>query len=180
MEEDKKLYREFLDGNKGSFEKLVIKHKDKLIYFIQKYVKTLEVAEDLAQDVFVYLLIHKTNYNFKYSLKAYLYTIAKSKALNYIKREKRIVNIDENDFIELEGLEEKVFKKEQKENLLNDIKKLKTDYQNVIYLVDIEKFKYKEVAKILNKTLPQIKVSLFRARNALKEIVRKEASKYEE
>ena len=87
---DKELYKEFLQGNKESFEKIVIKHKDAMIYFIQKYVKSIDIAEDLAQDVFVYILIHKKNYKFEYSLKTYLYTIAKSKALNYIKREKRI------------------------------------------------------------------------------------------
>ena len=59
---DKELYKEFLQGNKESFEKIVIKHKDAMIYFIQKYVKSIDIAEDLAQDVFVYILIHKKNY----------------------------------------------------------------------------------------------------------------------
>lgn len=181
MEEktDKDLYREFLNGSKESFEVLVLKYKDRLIYFIQRYVRSVEIAEDLAQDVFVYLLVHKENYDFKYSLKTYLYTIAKSKAINYIKREKRITYIDEKEFIEFEELEEKVFKKEREENLIKDIKKLKIDYQNVIYLIDIEELKYKEVAKVLNKTLPQIKILIYRARRALEEIVRKEAEKYE-
>lgn len=181
MEEktDKDLYREFLSGNKESFEQLVIRYKDRLIYFIQRYVRNVEIAEDLAQDVFVYLLIHKENYDFKYSLKTYLYTIAKSKSINYIKRERRITYVDEKDFMEFEELEEKVFKKEQKENLIKDIQKLKIDYQNVIYLIDIEELKYKEVAKVLNKTLPQVKILIYRARRALEEIVRKEAGKYE-
>ena len=91
QETDKKLYQEFLKGNNSSFEKIVIKHKDKLIYFISTYVKNIDIAEDIAQDVFVYILVHRVNYDFKYSLKTYLFTIAKSKALNYIKREKKII-----------------------------------------------------------------------------------------
>ena len=116
MEEktDKQLYQEFLEGNQKSFEEIIIRHKDKLIYFIKKYTKDIDIAEDLSQDVFVYMLIHRVNYDFKYSLKTYLYTIAKSKALNYIKREKRIVHLDDTDIIkEEEELEEKVFKNEQ-------------------------------------------------------------------
>ena len=79
MEEktDKQLYREFLLGDNESFEKIVIRHKNPIIYFIQRYVKNLDIAEDLAQDVFVYLLVNKKNYKFEYSLKTYLYTIAK-------------------------------------------------------------------------------------------------------
>lgn len=112
MEEktDKELYKEFLLGNNKSFEEIVIRHKDSIIYFIQRYTKSVDIAEDLTQDVFVYILMHKKNYRFEYSLKTYLYTIAKSKALNYIKREKRIVALDENQYEDLEELEEKVFK----------------------------------------------------------------------
>ena len=132
---DKELYKEFLLGNNESFEEIVKRHKNSIIYFIQRYTKSIDIAEDLAQDVFLYVLIHKKNYRFEYSLKTYLYTIAKSKALNYIKREKRIVAIDEKEYEnikDVEELEEKVFKNERAENLKNAIQKLKLEYQNVI------------------------------------------------
>lgn len=181
MEEktDKELYKEFLLGNKESFEKIVIRHKDSIIYFIQRYVKSIDIAEDIAQDVFVYILINKKNYKFEYSLKTYLYTIAKSKALNYIKRERRIVELDENQFEDLEELEEKVFKNERAENLKKAIQKLKTEYQNAIYLSDIEELSYKEIAHILKKTDSGVKVLIHRARKALEKIVIEEGYKYE-
>lgn len=181
MEEktDKILYKEFLLGNQESFEKIVIKHKDSIIYFIQRYVKSLDIAEDLAQDVFVYILINKKKYKFEYSLKTYLYTIAKSKALNYIKREKRIIELDEEQFEDLEELEEKVFKNERAENLRKAIQKLKTEYQNIIYLADIEELSYKEIGHILKKTDGSVKILIYRARKALKQIVLEEGYKYE-
>lgn len=181
MEEktDKELYKEFLIGNKESFEKIVIRHKNPIIYFIQKYVKSVDIAEDLTQDVFVYILINKKNYKFEYSLKTYLYTIAKSKALNYIKREKRIVALDENQFEDTEELEEKIFKKERAENLRKSIKKLKIEYQNAIYLADIEELSYKEIGHILNKTSSSVKVLIHRARKALEKVMIEEVYKYE-
>lgn len=181
MEEktDKQLYKEFLLGNNKSFEEIVIRHKNSIIYFIQRYVKNLDIAEDLAQDVFVYLLINKKNYKFEYSLKTYLYTIAKSKSLNYIKREKRIVELDENQYEDSEELEEKVFKNEKSENLKKAIKKLKIDYQNAIYLADIEQLSYKEIGHILKKTDSSVKVLIHRARKALEKIIVEEAYKYE-
>lgn len=181
MEEktDKELYNEFLLGNKQSFDQIVIRHKNSIIYFIQKYVKSIDIAEDLAQDVFVYILINKKNYKFEYSLKTYLYTIAKSKAINYIKREKRIVELDENQFEDLEDLEEKVFQNERAENLKKSIKKLKTEYQNAIYLADIEQLSYREIGHILQKTESSVKVLIHRARKALEKIMLEEAYKYE-
>ena len=169
----------FQNGKQKSFEDLVIRHKDKLIYFIFRYVKSIDIAEDLAQDVFVYILIHKENYDFNYSLKTYLFTIAKSKALNYLKREKRITQINENDVYDVQELEEKVFLNERKNNLKNAINMLKPEYQRAVYLADIEELSYKEIGQILQKSESGIKVLIHRARKNLEEIVRKEAGKYE-
>ena len=151
---DKQLYQEFLKGNNSSFEELVIRHKDKLIYFITTYVRNIDIAEDIAQDVFVYILIHKKNYNFQYSLKTYLYMIAKSKALNFLKHEKKISythdiecfdNLHKSYEKQLNSLEDIVFQKEKARQLHNSINKLKGDYKQAIYLADIEEMKYQEI-----------------------------------
>ena len=152
---EKELYQEFLNGNKKSFEELVIKNKDKLIYFLQNYLKNIDISEDIAQDVFVYILIHKTNYDFKYSFRTYLYTIGKSKAINYIKREKKIIYNDEvlnnMKIHDKEELEEKVFRTERARNLKDDINKLKKEYKLAIYLADIEGLSYKEIRRNFTK-----------------------------
>lgn len=134
--DDKELYKQFLKGNMTAFEEIVIKHKDRLIYFIMQYVKNFEVAEDLAQDAFVYILINKKEYDFKYSLKTYLYTIAKSRAINYLKKERRIVPLI-NDLMDDQAIEENIYRKEIKQNVRKAIKKLKPEYQSAIYLADI-------------------------------------------
>lgn len=56
MEEDKKLYNEFLNGNEKSFEKLVKKYEKNLIYFITRYVKNVDIAEDIYQSTMLYIL----------------------------------------------------------------------------------------------------------------------------
>ncbi len=181
MEErtDKELYQEFLQGQMKSFEEIIIRHKDKLIYFIQKYVKSIDIAEDIAQDVFVYILIHKEKYDFNYSLKTYLFTIAKSKSLNYLKREKRIVELNEQDIADVNELEERIFINERKQNLKLAMAKLKPEYREAVYFADIEELNYKEIGKIMNKTENGIKVLIHRARKNLEKIVREEAVKYE-
>lgn len=182
MKSDKELYENFLNGSKEDFEEIVVRYKDKLIYFIQRYVKNYDTAEDLMQDVFVYLLINRKEYDFKYSLKTYLFTIAKSRALNYLKRERKIVPLKEED-IQIEdgeNIEEIVFRKEEKEQIKQAIKKLKPEWQSIIYLSKIEEMKYRDICKILDKSLPQVKVSIHRATKALEQILRKEQDGYEE
>lgn len=142
-------------------------------------MKNIDIAEDIAQDVYVYILIHKEKYDFNYSLKTYLFTIAKSKTLNYLKREKRIIQINENDVYDLQELEEKVFLNERKSNLKEAINSLKPEYQRAVYLADIEELSYREIGQIMNKSESGIKILIHRARKSLEQAVRKEAEKYE-
>lgn len=41
MDNNKILYKEFLEGNKKSFEKLILKYKNNLIFFITRYIKNV-------------------------------------------------------------------------------------------------------------------------------------------
>lgn len=102
--------------------------------------------------------------------------IAKCRALNYIKKENKILNIEEYENIKIEenNLEEIIFRNEKNENIKNIIKKLKPDYQEIIYLTTYEGFKYREVAKIMNKNMGQVKALLNRAKKKLKELLEKE------
>lgn len=80
---------------------------------------------------------------------------------------------------DLQELEEKVFLNERKNNLLLALKQLKPEYQNAVYLADIEELSYKEIGQIMNKSESGIKVLIHRARKNLEGILRKEAGKYE-
>lgn len=170
MEEDRYLYNEFLNGNKKAFEKLILKYKNNIVYFITRYVKNIEVSEDIFQDVVLYLLENKEKYDSNYSFKTYMYMIAKSKAIDFIRHEKYVQNIEETEVASEELLEEIIFSKERKNKIRNIIGKMPLDYQIVIYLTQIDGISYKETAKIMDKTEKQIKTLVYNARKKLKKL----------
>lgn len=173
MKEDKILYKEFLDGNKKSFEELILKYKNNLIFFITRYVKNIETAEDIFQDIAVYILENKDYYNFDYSFKTYIYMIAKSKTIDFIKKQKNIDSIDDSNF-ELEDtklLEEIILSKDRQKKIQNVMKKMLPEYQLVIYLTQIEGLSYKDTALIMNKKESQIKTLSFNARKRLRQLM---------
>ena len=140
-------------------------------------MKNIDIAEDLAQDTFVYVLTKRKKYDFKYTLKSYLYTIAKCRALNYIKKEKKIIKLDDSYMEDLEyekSIEELYIKKEEKKYILNIINKLKPQYKEVILLREIDELRYDEISKVLKKSIPQIKILIHRARKNLEKIIREE------
>ena len=173
MEEDKKLYNKFLNGEKSALDLLISKYKNNVIYFISRYVKNVDIAEDIFQDVILYILENKENYKFNYSFKTYLYIIAKSKALNYIKKhEMQFIDLSNiSDDVSEDKLLEIIFSNERKSKLKKVIKKLKTNYQIVIYLTQIEGLTYKETAQILNKTEKQVKNLAYNAKKSLKKLL---------
>ena len=50
---DIQLYQEFLEGDTKSFNEIIKKYRKALISFIFRYVKNMDVAEDISQDTFV-------------------------------------------------------------------------------------------------------------------------------
>ena len=180
MNEDETLYKEFLEGNQKAFEKLIDKYAERLIYFIESYVKNFDIAEDLAQDVLVYILINKNKYNFKYSLKTYLFTIGKCRAFNYLKKAKRVISLEKDIYSndKENDIEEIIFKNERNRKLRDAINCLNSSQSRAIFLADIEELPYKDICQILDMSMSKVKSLIFRGRRNLKGILLKEGEFY--
>lgn len=173
---DKKLYNDYLNGEKDAFEILYNKYKNKIEYFIYNIVKDYQKAEDIAQETFIYVIQHKMRENS--SFKYYIYLVARSKALNYINVEKRRNEITEkylandNEQIEKDVLDI-ITTEESKKELLESIELLDERYKNAIYLVNIEGLSYEETSKILGETLQNTKNLIHRGKKQLRKILLK-------
>lgn len=181
---DIERYERFLDGDQQGFEELVVEHKDGLIYFIHRYIKDIDLAEDLAQDAFVEVFVHKGRYNKKTNFKTYLYTIGRNKAVDYIRKNKHIQLTDDieehQELSKDDELIDRMIRREKNEYVMKALEELKDDYAKAIMLVEFEELSYKEVATILDKSIPQIKVLIHRAKKALKKVLEEEGFTYEE
>ena len=83
---------------------------------------------------------------------------------------KRILLAEDNELNAEIAME--LLKEEQKQELYNYIKKIRKNYQEAIFLKDIQELTYQEIAKILNKTIPQTKILIYRARKALERVIK--------
>lgn len=175
---DIELYISFTNGDDEAFNEIMQRYRKMIISFIIRYVGDLDVAEDLAQDTFVYILMHRNEYNPKItSLKSYLFLIAKCRAINYFRKKKNVNYVSEDYIANLQDkfdLDNELLRKDSKKDVYSVLKKLKKEYRMVIYLRDIQEFQYKEISEILNITLPQTKILIHRARKKIGKILREE------
>ena len=116
----------------------------------------------------------KENASFKY----YIYMVAKSRAINYIKIEKRRTEITEEYLYDcIENTEKDVLefitKEETKKEVIEAIELLDEKYKNAIYLVKIEGLSYEETSKILGQTLTNTKNLIHRGKKELRKILLK-------
>lgn len=173
---DMKLYNEYLNGEKGAFELLYNKYKDKIQYFVFNIVKDYQKAEDITQEVFIYMLQNK--FRKDCSFKSYLYIVAKSRAINYINSEKNKAEIDEiylskeNNTVE-QDIAEIITKNEMQKEIIDAIDMLDDRYKNTLYLVKIEEFSYKETAEILGESVQNVKNLIHRGKKELRKILLK-------
>ena len=167
--EDK--YRLFLNGDEDAFDRIMCEYFDGLIFFINRYVNDPHTAEDIAIDVFAYIAENRRKYNFKVSLKTYIYMIGKSRAFNLIKHRKRHAAEELHENISAEDLSpENAFLKSEQARILN----LPPDMRAAVHLVYFEGLSYKETAGILKKSAKQVDNLLCRAKAAIRKEFEKE------
>ncbi len=177
---DKKLYNDYLNGQKDAFEFLYNKYKKRIEYFIFNIVRNYEEAEDIAQDVFIYVMQNKMKENI--SFKYYIYMVAKSRAINHIKTEKRRTEITEQYLHDFDNNIEKdilqfIAEEETRKEVIEAINLLDEKYKNAIFLVKIEGLSYEETSKILGQTLQNTKNLIHRGKKELRKILLKKGYK---
>lgn len=175
MDNGASSYRRFLDGDEGAFNDIMKELFRGLVFFIDRYVHDTCVAEDIAIDTFSELIVHKHRYNFKVTLKTYLYMIGRSRALDYIKRRKIITfaELSESENLPDDGktLEEIVLADERKRVINSALSQLSEDMRVAVHLIYFEEMTYEESAKVMHKNRKQVDNLLYRAKKELRIIL---------
>ncbi|MBQ8896287.1 MAG: RNA polymerase sigma factor [Clostridia bacterium] len=167
------FYKRFLEGDESAFEEILNTYREGLTFFICRYVKNVDVAEDIAADVFAYIIFKPKKYNFKVSLKTYLYTIGRSRALDWLRKESKrrhipIESLYNEPSDNSKTLEETVIAEEEKRKLYAAMDKLPDDYKTAMHLVYFEGLSYEEAAKVMDKNKKQIENIIYRAKKTLR------------
>src|SRR5208282_4623760 len=105
---DSELMLRVRDGDQGSFELLLEKHRGPMIHFLHRMVRNDAVAEELSQEVFLRVYKSREKYQPSAKFTTWLFRIATHLALNWIrdgKKEKGHESLNEEL---LEGVERQV------------------------------------------------------------------------
>lgn len=186
--EDAAMVNAFQAGNRAAFDKVVLKHKDKLFNLCYWFLGDYHEANDAAQETFIKVYRSLKKFKFESTFSTWLYRIAVNTCKNRLKssdyrQRKKMVRFDNpgasegsNPFIEI-GDESRspMIELEKKERLMlikKAINSLPTEQKTVVALRDIEGLSYDEIVNITGFNLGTVKSRLARARLDLRKKLR--------
>ncbi len=176
-------------GDLDAFEELVIKYQKKMLNISFRMIGNYEEACEVVQDAFVSAYKHITDFEGRSGFSTWLCSIVINLSRNRLKQSKaalgrELFSMDdpittESGFISIEPASqdpnalEQLEKKELQEKIQDCIGRLDPDFRSVLVLRDIQGFSYEEVSGALNINPGTVKSRLFRARDSMRDCLKK-------
>jgi RNA polymerase sigma-70 factor (ECF subfamily) len=158
------------------FQERILPMKDKLFRFALRLLQDVHEAEDAIQDVMAGLWVRREEWGTWKNMEAYCMTATRNNCIDRIRRRRH--RVEQEKEIPAAGTEQdpyvKMMNKEMSSRIRRCMAALPENQQMVMHLREVEGFTYNEIADVLQISLDQVKVSLFRGRSAIKRSINKE------
>ncbi len=151
----------------SDYNKAVDDYADSLFRFIVKNIGDEEQAKDIVQDAFLRLWNKRHDVSTE-KTKSYLFTTAYHVLIDVLRKEKNKQKFMSSNQMEKEA----VNGFSDVGEIIQDAVALLPEIQRIVLMLrDYEGYSYKEIGVITNLSEAQVKVYIFRARNALKRYI---------
>ena len=169
MTHETEIIRRVLEGDIESFRLLLARYEKPVIRMIRNITYDAESCEDIAQEVF--MTAYKKLASFdraRSSFSTWLFTIARNKSLNELKRKKTPSISELPEWSNPHNPSDDMAKKEFYGRLDKILQDLPSQQRRAFILAEFEKLSYAEIAQIEGTRLGTIKSRINRAKMKLR------------
>ena len=181
-EADLALVRRAKKGDYRAFDLLVLKYQSRIVSIAFKFVKEIQLAEDISQESFIKAYRSIDSFREESAFYTWLYRITANTAKNYLiskgrRKESSIseLSISENeDFFELptnDSPEQILMAQSLKDTIYDALSGLPEDTRTALSLREFEGLNYEEIAEIMNCPVGTVRSRIFRGREALENLI---------
>lgn len=168
--DEKKIVAAIIAKDEAALLEFYKLHKDSVFRYIKNQLKDKPQAEEITQDVFLDFIEALRDFHFQSSLKTFLFSIARNKVIDVIRRKKvkKILFSSLPTYV-VENITAVVFddtleKKELAEKMKTVLQALPNDYQLVLRLKYVEGKRVKSIAEKLSLKFKATESLIYRAR----------------
>lgn len=179
--QDQELFQKVKEDDLKAFERIFRTYYAQLIRYGMSMVRNESVAEEITQDIFMYLWEKRKDIELKSSLKSYLFTSVRYKAINYIKLElpRLQVTSDLEGVTALASTEMVTSESDRlKLKVQQAIDHLPDKCKNIFILSRYGGLTYKEIAEELNLSVKTVENQMGNALKKLREMLETEMKEY--
>ncbi len=161
-------------GDHEAFSELYNLYFDKIYSFIYFRVSHKEVAEDLAEDVFLKAFQRIDKLKEAGAFQGWLYQIAKNTIIDYYRRKKTVVPLEQiENTVQYESTVVDVMELEAQQRIFVELlKELAPEQQMVIKMKFFEQLENSTIASLLKKSEGAIRVIQHRALARMKDLLK--------
>lgn len=155
-------------------EKIYRDYYDIVFKYILCLTHDKDLSEDITQETFVKMIKNIDKFEGKSKLSSWLCEIAKNLWIDYLRKNKRKVELNEENTLNIESsqnIENEYIEKENESAVLDKIKTLDKVSQRVMFLRIKGEMSFKEIGDILGKSENWARVTFYRAKQKVKEDV---------
>jgi len=181
---DSEIIDSVLLGNANDYSLLIARYKNKAFSLLKRMLKNEMDAEEVLQDSFVKAYFGLKSFKKEAKFSTWFYRIVYNSAVTKLsskrrKIEQEMLSVDDEENPLHLAMPEWEFNKEKHELLHAAIRELPENYSAVVTLFYLEDMTGEEIAEVMNTSVGNVKVVLYRSRLALKEIISKKDLKKE-
>ncbi|NMC42540.1 MAG: RNA polymerase sigma factor [candidate division Zixibacteria bacterium] len=177
---DTELLAGLLQRRPEAFRQLVERRKHQVLNICYRFVHNAEDAEDIAQETFVEVYRSIASFRKSSSLQTWIYRIAVTRSLNFIRNQKRLkrggavqeISRDAEGAAELPGPaiddpHQALEQKERRQVLAQALDRLPQNQRIAFILSKYEEISHQDIAGILGTTVASVEALVHRAKTNL-------------
>ncbi|MEM9913288.1 MAG: sigma-70 family RNA polymerase sigma factor [Pseudomonadota bacterium] len=173
--DDKELIKSIGSGDKSALRELYLRYNGPIYAFLMSRCNNAELCSDCVQDTMLNVIRSASQFSGKASVKTWLFTIARNKLVDALRKRGRLTLVEE--FPEHEDSapnpEAAAVAAQERDRLRSCIDKLSDTHRVAIRLAFFEELTYPEIAEIEDVPVGTIKTRIFHAKQALMKCLEK-------
>lgn len=169
---DEILMQNVKDGNLSEMSILFERYHLRIYNFFFRLTFDMDVSQDLTQNLFYRMIKYKQSYKSDYTVKSWIFQIARNLHADYCKEIKRSDEL----FLKTENYpvdptdDAEDYHEDDYIRLEKAMSGLSNEQKEIIVLSRYQGMKYEEISKITNQSVSAIKVAMYRAIRQLRGI----------
>ena len=169
MTHEEQTIQDVLDGKTDSFRWIIDRYQRPILQMISNLVFDRHAAEDITQEVFMTAYQKLSMFDpMRSRFSTWLFTIARNKGINYLRKKKPSVSVDQQEIVSSNAPGDPIESEEFFQQMDDALNQLPSRQKRAFMLAEFENLPYDQIAQVECVSIGTIRSRIHRAKKKLR------------